>query len=303
MSAVAGDEVRLTRLAAADDVELAVHRLGPPDGPPVLCVHGTFSNHRYWLGTRGSGFARALAERGYEAWVIDLRGHGDSPRPGRRDHWDFEDWARLDVTAALDAARAAARERGRPCFAVGHSAGGATLLMALAGAVELRDSIAGLVTAGTPLPWTQGFRGLAARTIRLATHVLPRFPARSLGLGPEDELNGVMRQWMGWNLEGAMTGRGGVDYGAALSAIDVPMLMIAGAGDRLFAPPDAVRALYDRVGAADRTLIVAGTATGFERDFGHPDLIASRAAAEQVWPRILDWLDAHEPGGAERAAR
>lgn len=304
-----GHEVRTARVRTADGIELIVHRFGSETGVPVVCVHGTFSNHTYWLGTRGSGFGRALAAAGFEAWVVDLRGHGASPRPAADDAWDFEDWARLDLHATLRAAIARSGERGHDgVFTVGHSAGGAALLMALAAEPDVRRGVLGLVTAGTPLPWTQGFRGAGARAIRFASGLLGRFPARLLGLGPEDELPHVMRQWMTWNLNGEMIGRDGTDYAARLPMLRMPYLSLAGAGDALFAPPHACRALFERMGSADRTFVVCGTEHGFERDFGHPDLIASRAARDAVWPLIVDWLrvrragEASEDGAAADAA-
>lgn len=291
-SSAGSDDVRVQPVRTADGLDLAVHRVGSPDGMPVVCVHGTFSNHTYWVGTRGSGFARALAARGFEAWVVDLRGHGRSPRPGRRDAWDFEDWARHDVAATLESALEHARGAGhRGVFAVGHSAGGAALLMALCADAHLRAGVHGLVTAGTPLPWVQGFRGMGARAIRAASTLLGRFPARLLGLGPEDELPGVMRQWMGWNLRGRLVGRDGTDYGSRLALIEQPYLGLAGADDRMFAPPHACRALHDRLGSVDRSLVVCGRAQGFGTDYGHPDLIASRAARDEVWPVVLDWIE------------
>src|SRR5690606_3844461 len=91
---------------ADDGVRLALHRTGPRNGTPVVLIPGPFSNHTFWLGTRGTGFARDLAQHGYEAWVLDPRGHGLSERPGRSDVWRFDDWARRDAPAAIAAALA-----------------------------------------------------------------------------------------------------------------------------------------------------------------------------------------------------
>src|SRR5687767_14954956 len=104
-----------------DGVRIALHRLGPRNGFPSLLVPGTFSNHSFWFGTRGTGFARDLAAAGYEACAVDTRGHGQSQRPTRRDRWDFDDWAREDIPTVI---RVLLAERRRP-FVIGHSAGGA----------------------------------------------------------------------------------------------------------------------------------------------------------------------------------
>src|SRR5690606_25004866 len=95
---------RTIHLTTDDAVRLAVQLYGAGD-TRVLLVPGTFSNHTFWLGTRGVGFARYLADHeGCETWSLDPRGHGASQRPGRREHWDFDDWARHDVVSAIRAA-------------------------------------------------------------------------------------------------------------------------------------------------------------------------------------------------------
>jgi predicted alpha/beta hydrolase len=177
-------------------------------------------------------------------------------------------------------------------LAIGHSAGGASLLAALAGEPGLRERVAALVIVATPLPWLQPWRRAAARTLRAVAGLGHRFPARLLRLGPEDEPAGVMRQWLGWNLDRRWVGDDGTDYVARLPAITAPVLGLVGAGDRSWSPPHACRALIELLGSRDRAFHVCGTDTGFTRDFGHADIIAGRAARAEVWPIVLDWLDA-----------
>ncbi|MBI4409835.1 MAG: alpha/beta fold hydrolase [Gemmatimonadetes bacterium] len=270
---------------AADGVRLALHHLGPGNGTPALLLAGTFSNHTFWLGTRGTGLARALAGAGFSTWALDPRGHGQSQWPRRAERWDFDDWARADLPAALASAAAEA-----PAFLIGHSAGGSAILAALAADPALQRAVRGVVVLATPAPWLQPWRGLLARSIRLASLLLGRFPARALGLGPEDELPGVMAQWMSWNIDGRWRGDDGADYAARLRDVRVPFLAIAGAGDRYWAPVPACRALFELLGSADKEFLLCGRDTGFAEDYGHAGLVISRGARTEVWPHILDWL-------------
>src|SRR5581483_11808748 len=57
----------------AGGVRLALHEAGPADGRPVLLLHGGGQTRFAWGGTQAE-----LAERGYRAIAVDLRGHGDS---------------------------------------------------------------------------------------------------------------------------------------------------------------------------------------------------------------------------------
>ena len=278
----------MTSVIASDGVRLALHRVGPPQGIPVLLVPGTFSNHTFWFGTRGIGFARELADQGFEACALDPRGHGDSQKPNRGERWDFDDWARKDVPAGL---RVLVTESKRP-FVIGHSAGGAAALAALSANPDLRDRVRGVVVVATPVPWLQPWRGAGARLIRIVSRVLGRFPARLFRLGPEDELEGVMAQWMDWQLAGRWFGNDGTDYSVGLATLDRPLLAIAGAGDRLFAPPYACRGLYDLIGSPDKTFLQAGKGTAFSEDFNHVSIMVGRAARAEIWPKIVTWLRA-----------
>jgi oxygen-independent coproporphyrinogen-3 oxidase len=260
--------------------------MGGPDATPVLLVPGTFSNHTFWFGTRGIGFARDLVARGFEAVVLDPRGHGKSQRPKRADRWDFDDWAREDVPTALRSLEAEKRE----LYIVGHSAGGAAVLSALAAEPTLRTNVRGVVVVATPVPWLQPWRGIGARLIRFASRLFRRFPARLLGLGPEDELPGVMIQWMTWNLDGHWRGDDGTDYEAGMRALELPILIVAGAGDRFFAPPFACRGLYDLVGSPDKTFVLCGKDTTFSEDFNHVSILVGKTARKEVWPVILGWI-------------
>jgi predicted alpha/beta hydrolase len=276
----------VTELRADDGVRLAAHRLGDPNAPAMVLVPGTFSNSTFWMGTRGVGFGRALAAHGYEAWSLDPRGHGRSQRPAAGERWDFDDWARLDVPAAVRAVNAT----GRKPVVIGHSAGGAAALAGLAADPALREAVRAAVIVATPLPWLQPMRGLFARSIRAISHHLDRFPARLLRLGPEDELPGVMTQWMSWNIEGNWTGDDGTDYGSRLADLDLPAFVIAAAGDRMWAPPPAVMGLYERIGSPDKSFLVCGRRSGYSRDFDHVDVLIGRPARTEVWPLILNWL-------------
>jgi len=282
--------VRRERILAADGTRLALYRLGPPDASPVLMMPGTFSNHTFWLGTRGHGLAWSVARAGFQAVVLDPRGHGASEHAaGRRSV--FEHWGRLDVPAAV-AAIAADHPR---VLLVGHSAGGAAMVMALAGEPEVRERVAGVVVLATPVPWLQRWGRFGARGLRFTSRLLGRFPARLVGLGPEDEQPGVMAQWMTWYLRRQWIGEEGLDYVARLAEVPTPVLGISGAGDSVFAPPVACRALVEMLGSGDRSYRLAGRETGFAEDFDHVSIVVGAAAQDQVWPIIIGWLRDHSP--------
>lgn len=71
--------VQTHHFIARDGARLAWHELGEADAPPVLLLHGLFSNaHTNWI---RYGHAQAIASRGLRLIMPDLRAHGQSDKP------------------------------------------------------------------------------------------------------------------------------------------------------------------------------------------------------------------------------
>lgn len=98
---------------------IAVHDLGG-EGPPLLIAHAT--------GFCGRAYTplAALLARHHHVWALDVRGHGESTPPA---DGDFA-WTGMADDVAVAAAAVAATDPGAPLHAVGHSMGGAALLLA-----------------------------------------------------------------------------------------------------------------------------------------------------------------------------
>jgi pimeloyl-ACP methyl ester carboxylesterase len=73
-------------LLSADGLELHADAWGCPDAPPVLLLHGGGQTRHAWAGT-----GRELAEAGWYALSVDMRGHGESDwcEDGNYLHDDF----------------------------------------------------------------------------------------------------------------------------------------------------------------------------------------------------------------------
>lgn len=108
-------QVPVRDVLSTDGVTIALHDLGG-DGAPVLLCHPTGFLAMTW-----APLAEHLADVA-RCWALDFRGHGDSTAPTGRDFG----WAGMadDVLAVVDDLGVAGVR------AVGHSMGGAALLMA-----------------------------------------------------------------------------------------------------------------------------------------------------------------------------
>ena len=308
-----------------DGWNLALYRyraLGAARRVPILCGHGMAGTHFIFDLHPDYSLARYLARQGFDVWLVDFRGRGDSwpaggPQPGLQ--WSFDDFAARDLPAAV--ARVREISGSAEVFWLGMEMSGQALYAAsiLGTATHVRAGVTcgspvltpatALVPGVTSAPKTRRngrvpFRGGA----RLAGPVLahggfrvlensfracnsdPLAVSRYFRNGIPDEATDLVDQFAGWIRAGSMRNRdGSVVYSDRLADVRLPLLVMAAARD-LQRPPEAVRAAFDAFGSRDKTFLRVGIADGFSVDFGHDDLLAGLAAPAEVFPRIAAWL-------------
>jgi peroxiredoxin len=110
----------------AGGIRLAADVAGDAADPPVLFLHGGGQTRHSWRGT-----ARIVAERGWRAYTVDLRGHGES-------EWSPEGDYSIDSFAGD--VESVVRHLQRPVAVVGASLGGLASLVALGEHPDLQAS-------------------------------------------------------------------------------------------------------------------------------------------------------------------
>ncbi|MCA9615898.1 MAG: alpha/beta fold hydrolase [Polyangiales bacterium] len=130
-----------------DHWHLAIHRFGyaRTRRHPVVLIHGLAANRFTFDLDDERSFARHLAARGFDVFVLELRGHGRSEQPGTRPplpdelerrgrlgnapskhwDWDFDRYVDFDLDAAFDVILA--WSGASALHAIGHSMGGIAL--------------------------------------------------------------------------------------------------------------------------------------------------------------------------------
>lgn len=273
-------ELALTRVGIADQTEVR--------GAPVILLHGSFSNRRFWFSPKGVGLGATLARVGFDVWIPEMRGHGLSPRNRAYRSNRVADYAGYDLPAI---AAFIHEQTGKPAHWIGHSLGGTTLAAALGGRYLDEELIASAAFFGTqvsrtywplkipPVEW--GGRLLLKRFAHLSGARLKR--------GPEDEPIGLAIESMRWF---GLFGRFGDkerDWWAGLADVKVPVLAVAGAGDHQD-PVWACRKLFEQIGSEHKRFLRLGKEEGFD-NFGHVDMLVSKPAQAQVWPVVQRWLN------------
>ena len=104
-------------IIGAGGIRLSYDRLGSAGNQPLILLHGGGQTRGSW-GT----LANLLAERGYDVFSLDLRGHGDSEWASDKDY---------SLSSYRDDLRALLATIDRPPVLVGASLGGVTALLTL----------------------------------------------------------------------------------------------------------------------------------------------------------------------------
>lgn len=273
-------------------VELAVTRLGRPDGRrgvPVVLLHGSFSNRRFWYSPKGVGLGAYLVRAGFDVWIPEMRGHGLSPRNHDYDRNRVADYARFDLPAI---ASFVVEQSGQAPHWIGHSLGGITLAAALGGGYLDEARAASVVLCGSQVSRTYWPLKLppVAWSGRFLLRRMGGLSGSRLKRGPEDEPLGLALEALHWYSLFGRFGEKGNDWWGGLQSVRIPVLAVASDGDYQD-PAWACRKLLEQFGSEVREYLHLGKRHGFSEDFGHVEMLISKGAQREVWPRVRHWLE------------
>lgn len=261
-------------------------------GQPVILLHGSFSNRGFWLSAKGDGLARHLLEQGFDVWLMEMRGHGLSPR--NQDY--LTNTLERYVLSDIPAVNAFVSEKsGRAPVWVGHSLGGVVIASAVAAGQLAADSCAGMALLGAQAvrrPLYQWIP-LAGPLMRLMVRMRGELDGRKMQIGPENEPMGLINEFLarhGWFGSWQLKSTRQKLLPAWKAGSPVPLLAIAAAADKSD-PAKACLRFAGLYGGERKEQILLGRKDGFSRDYGHVDMVVSKEAAAEVWPRISLWLN------------
>jgi poly(3-hydroxyalkanoate) synthetase len=252
-------------------------------------IHGSFSNRGFWLSRKGKGFAAYLVKEGYDVWLMDVRGHGLSPFNDQYNSNNVESYAKFDIPAVNDFV--CEQTQKKPQW-VGHSLGGLTIATAIAGGYLAEDKINGVITFGTQaslLHWSLKIP-LATTVAKAGVKFMKSISGVALRIGPEDEPKGIAYEQFRWfGLFRRWKGGDGQEYWKNLSQVAVPWLSVIAAQDRNDSAKNCLK-LFSALPENQRELMMLSKADQYSREYGHIDMVVSKSAAKEVWPKVEEWI-------------
>lgn len=266
-------------------------------GIPCLLIHGSIENGKIFYSKSGKGLAPWLAEQGYDVFVPDLRGKGQST-PAVDKNATHGQWEAIneDIPSFIQKLRELKGDL--PMHWMAHSWGGVLLHSYLARYGNPKvDSMVFFACKrdvkvinlkrfiNIDILWNLGGRYL---TWRYGFMPMTRF-----GIGSENEPRNFFKQVNKW-----VYSRKWIDpiddfnYGEALLKADVPpTLYLSGKFDTHAGHAKDVKRLMKQAGnrVTDK-FVLLGKKEGFKHNYAHNNLLTHKDAPNDHFPMVLDWI-------------
>ena len=259
------------------------HQSWQPDGIPIavlVVIHGLAEHSGRYL-----NLVNYFVPRGYAVCTYDLRGHGKSE--GRRGYVERFSYYLDDTKTFIE--KVCREHEHTKVFMVGHSMGGT---IATAYAIKHQCDLDGLVTSGSLLKVGTSVTPVAMLMAKILSFILPKMGVSVLDASTISRDKSVVDTYVNDPLvyRGKVSARLGAELldiieklPSRLHALNLPMLIMHGAADRL-SDPESSKMLYERAGSKDKTLKLYD-------DFYHE--IFNEPLHDHVFVDIEDWLTRH----------
>lgn len=274
----------------------------PKNSTPLFLLHGSVSSGRVFYSHSMKGLAPFLARQGFDVYVADLSGRGQSePCVTRQSNRTQQQIITEEIPAFLQKIREL-RGQNTSIHALAHSWGGVLLTAYLArfpaaqfGSMVFLGSKRHVSVFnrqrlfGLDLLW--GVVG------SLYTRCYGYLPAKKLKLGSDDEPAAVYRDCKKWvySQHKWQDASDGFDYLAALKHRQnlPPTLHLAGQNDTFLGhPTDVQKLMHDMHNPADQFILLSQV-NGFRHDYDHLSMCTAADAVDDHFPLIAQWIRRH----------
>ncbi len=262
----------------------------------VILSHAMMVDRRTLDTPSGGGLLSSLLSRKLKVLWLDQRGHGQSipsVREGAR--WDYDT---LVHDTGCISAYVASVEPSLPQIAMGHSLFGHLALawLSLAAQEPGLSAFDGVVALASSI-WLHDLepsllrrmiKRLSYQALLWASLPMGYFPSVKLGVGTADEPLPYLRQMGSWVARNQWTDRRGSSFLPGLAKVRVPILSVAGQGDRLLSTPHVQLRLWASTqGPLEHWQL--GRRFGDAIDPNHMQVVTSSKLRPR-WDAIADWV-------------
>lgn len=267
-------------------------------GPAVMLVHGSIEDGKIFYSKSGKGIAPFLAKKGFDVYVVDLRGKGES-KPAIDAKSDFGQREAIledmpDLISSIQANHQKEIE-----FIGAHSWGGVITLSYLA-RFEM-PSLKGLFFFGSKrdvrVQNLKRWFNIDLLWNRLGTYLVHKYgylPAVKYKAGSDNESKRFYLEVNHWVYsKDWIDTTDGFNYAQALRNKQLPpLLSLTGTKDTHSGHAKDVKRLLKEIGGQENHQFkLIGKKTGHKVDYDHINLLTHPKAQEDHFQYLVDWLD------------
>lgn len=278
--------------------QLYVRHLAPGNAhASVLMLHGLGSSGEVFVHEQ-RGLANYLSELGFECFVPDLVGHGQS-WPHLSKHLDHtvndivaEDMPRLlaEIHKTLN---------GKPLFLIGQGFGSVLMMSTVARYPEVLQLIDGFVHFNARRSARLSGAAYSGICRSFWRHLLPMtsvfkgsVPMQWLPDCSEPEIPDNYQTWLKWSEGDWIDSVDDFDYQAAFEEIDLPPSLYLTARSKAYRSNTAdVREFMRELGTHNARMLVLAKGDGNLRNYNSLTMLQHDDAWVDHFPRVLDWLN------------
>lgn len=271
-----------------------------PNGPPVLMLHGSMENGKIFYTESGKGLACFLAEQGFNVFVVDYRGRGES-KPlinAESDHGQYET-INQDIPDFIDFVFDRCNQ---PIHVISHSWGGVLLASVLAKYPEKAKYVRTNICFGTKR--TIGTKSLEKfLKVDLVWNRIAGLIAKKKGfldlkkwnLGSDNESRKSLKHNVAWVKDLPWKDiEDGFHYGDAAEHVNWPATWhLTGINDTVLGNPNDVKLFIDETVGEKAKYSVLSKKSGNALDYDHINILTAKQCLDDHFPEVSKWMKEH----------
>lgn len=270
------------------------------EGTPLLMVPGFLETTSIFMPKHPrAGLAPFLASRGFDVYLAELRGKGNSwPSAGRNSRWGLHEAVCEDMPSHLGMIEKL--RPGVPQFWLGHGLGSLLMCGAYARIDELPAPLLGMVhvSAGRHCSldnWRKTLHYQSWLSALTLQNLFKGCVAIPFDGNVRRETRFALQALLWWQRDAEWAdSRDQFDYGAALRSKTLPpSLYLANSRRSLWGNIDDCRRWIAELGDHDCRLIMVSKAAGNARNYNFHSILRSPMACDDHFLQLQSWLQEH----------
>ncbi len=270
--------------------------------PSILLIHGSVENGRIFYSINEKGFGSFLAQNGFDVFVADLRGKGESkPTINRNSTHGQTEYVLEDLPAFANKVR---EIKGKfPTYWAAHSWGGVMIPPFMVRFPQIAEATKKMVFFGSKRRIrTKGIERILKIDLfwnligKVSNKTIGYLPTTKIGFGTDNESRGFIKESNKWIYQDKWLCKDKFDYQKGFQNIKQKnsyfpaILHIAAAKDTILGNPNDVKLLKEEIDNSKDEFWLLSKSNKNKHDYDHNNMLTHKDAINDHFPQILEWL-------------